>query len=54
MFVDELLALFEEEEARTVGKSFGGHGPSAVFSVPRVRNWVLENIPKSLIQNYPA
>ena len=45
MFVDELRALSEDEEARTAGQSFGGHGPSAVFSVTKVRNWVLKNFP---------
>ena len=42
-FFSKLRSIIEKEEARTVGKSFGGSGTSASFSVPRLRDWVLDN-----------
>ena len=43
-FFSEFRAIIEGEEARTIGKSFGGTGESAAFSVPKLRDWVLANI----------
>ena len=42
-FVQDLQDRLEQEEFRTVGSSFGGTGPSAIYSVTSLRNWILEN-----------
>ncbi|MEQ8193246.1 MAG: hypothetical protein RIB59_02040, partial [Rhodospirillales bacterium] len=42
-FVQVLQAKLEDEERRTVGASFGGSGPSASYSIPSIRDWILQN-----------
>ena len=43
-FVDQLRAEIEREETESVGKSFGGAGPSRTFSVPRIRDWTIQHL----------
>ena len=43
-FFNELRIQIEREESRTVGDSFGGTGTTGKFSVPTLRNWVIENL----------
>ena len=45
-FASDIRNQLETEERRTVGASFGGDQASAgSFSVPRLRDWILENYP---------
>jgi hypothetical protein len=43
-FFEELKDAIESEETRTVGRSFGGTGPSASFSVPKLRDWFVGRV----------
>lgn len=43
-FSDELRSELEREERESVGKSFGGTGQSRSYSVPRIRDWVLQHL----------
>lgn len=41
-FASELKELLENAEKSSVGNSFGGTGNSCIFSVPGIRNWIVE------------
>ena len=46
-FLDDLRQILENEETETVGSAFGGMatGPRKIYSVPKVRDWILGRAP---------
>lgn len=42
-FASDLQQELEDAEQSTVGDSFGTHGRKGTFSVPRIRDWILQN-----------